>query len=288
MSSDASPDRRTHALGLRRRGSRDGSLGARTFPRDFRAPSCHGAAGSTPRNTRRPRGSTSSPPSWPAFSRAKTTRRSTGATALALGSWTGAGRRWGTELIAAAAEGLSGGAESLARRLPPLAHPLEIIGKIAPYFVERHGFDPACAIVAGSGDNPQSKVMAGGALLSLGTSFVLMCPGELPHPSANAMYDGLGRPFPLRLQDERGARLGSSPHRGGSVPGRLRSLRARARANRPRLEASRLPAPPRELPPLSGPRHGAPRRLRRGLRSRRRFLARSHRIRRLRFREKDR
>jgi len=115
------------------------------------------------------------------------------------GSGTGwmdwAGRRWSPELLAAGSRGLAGGAAGLARRLPPLAHPLELAGRIAPYFVERFGFDPACAVAAGSGDNPQSKVLAEGALLSLGTSFVLMSPGERPHPSANAMYDGLGRPF---------------------------------------------------------------------------------------------
>ena len=47
----------------------------------------------------------------------------------------------------------------------------------------------------GIGRQPQSKVLASGALLSLGTSFVLMVEGERPHVSANAMYDGLGRPF---------------------------------------------------------------------------------------------
>jgi xylulokinase len=104
-------------------------------------------------------------------------------------------RRWDGQLIAAAAAGLEGGAVGLASRLPPLAHPLSVIGKAAAYFVERYGLDSACAIVAGSGDNPQSKVLASGALLSLGTSFVLMVQGERPHVSANAMYDGLGRPF---------------------------------------------------------------------------------------------
>ena len=104
-------------------------------------------------------------------------------------------RRWDPELIAAAAAGLQGGAEGLASRLPPMAHPLSVVGRAASYFVERHGFSPDCAIVAGSGDNPQSKVLASGALLSLGTSFVLMVEGQKPHASANAMYDGLGRPF---------------------------------------------------------------------------------------------
>ncbi len=104
-------------------------------------------------------------------------------------------RRWDPQLIAAAAAGLPGGPEAFASRLPPLAHPLTIVGHAATYFSERYGLDAGCAIVAGSGDNPQSKVLASGALLSLGTSFVLMVEGERPHVSANAMYDGLGRPF---------------------------------------------------------------------------------------------
>jgi xylulokinase len=105
------------------------------------------------------------------------------------------GRRWDHQLIAAVASGLEGGPSALASRLPPLAHPLTVIGRAAAYFCERYGLSPECAIVAGSGDNPQSKVLASGALLSLGTSFVLMVEGEKPHVSANAMYDGLGRPF---------------------------------------------------------------------------------------------
>jgi xylulokinase len=53
-------------------------------------------------------------------------------------------------------------------------------------------------VLAGSGDNPQTKVLAGGDLLSLGTSFVDMVAtsGQTdPRGSFNAMYDGLGRPF---------------------------------------------------------------------------------------------
>jgi hypothetical protein len=48
--------------------------------------------------------------------------------------------------------------------------------------------------VAGSGDNPQSKVQVAGDLLSLGTSFVNMTStdGKVIDKSglANAMYDG--------------------------------------------------------------------------------------------------
>ncbi|HET7839001.1 MAG TPA: FGGY family carbohydrate kinase, partial [Rectinemataceae bacterium] len=104
-------------------------------------------------------------------------------------------RAWDGELIAAAARGMGCPADRLASVLPALAHPLTIAGPIAAYFAERYGFDPACRVLVGSGDNPQTKVLASGCLLSLGTSFVLMAEGDRPHVSANAMYDGLGRPF---------------------------------------------------------------------------------------------
>ncbi len=110
-----------------------------------------------------------------------------------LMDWTN--KRWDEHLLNAAASGLAGGAQGLSSRLPPLVHPLATIGRAAAYFVERFGLSPDCEIIAGSGDNPQSKVLASGALLSLGTSFVLMVEGAKPHVSANAMYDGLGRPF---------------------------------------------------------------------------------------------
>jgi xylulokinase len=104
-------------------------------------------------------------------------------------------REWSPLLLSAAARGLPQGEAGLRSRLPSLAHPLTPIGGIAAYFSERYGIPPEALVIAGSGDNPQTKVLATGALLSLGTSFVLMTEGERPHPRANAMYDGLGRPF---------------------------------------------------------------------------------------------
>lgn len=112
---------------------------------------------------------------------------------MTLMSWTA--RTWDQVLLRAVARGLPGGAEGLLARLPRLAHPLETVGRIAPRWVQRYGFHDRCAIVAGSGDNPQTKVLSEGDLLSLGTSFVTMTASDAPHPSVNAMYDGLGRPF---------------------------------------------------------------------------------------------
>lgn len=106
-------------------------------------------------------------------------------------------RSWDPILIAAAANAgkIRGGTKGLKSRLPEIAHPLSKTGTIAAYFTERYGIPPECFIIASSGDNPQTKVLASGALLSLGTSFVIMGEGTRPLVSANAMYDGLGRPF---------------------------------------------------------------------------------------------
>ena len=106
---------------------------------------------------------------------------------------------WDAELLAATAQDLRGGAEGLLAKLPELTPPDSVVGNIAVYFVEKYGFSEECSIVAGSGDNPQAKVPVAGDLLSLGTSFVNMVStdGDTLDPEgfANAMYDGIGRPF---------------------------------------------------------------------------------------------
>jgi xylulokinase len=81
----------------------------------------------------------------------------------------------------------------------PIVSPYTIVGRIATFFIERYGFSPDCRIIAGSGDNPQSKVLVTGNLLSLGSSLVNMVPTDGKqldmNGAANAMYDGIGRPF---------------------------------------------------------------------------------------------
>ena len=108
-------------------------------------------------------------------------------------------KEWDSELLSATADDLPGGMEGLQHKLPDLAPPDSVVGNIATYFVEKYGFSTDCAIIAGSGDNPQAKVPVAGDLLSLGTSFVNMVStdgGTLdPEGFANAMYDGIGRPF---------------------------------------------------------------------------------------------
>lgn len=69
-------------------------------------------------------------------------------------------------------------APDLDTKLAPIVPSDTVVGAIAPYFVERFGFSPACRILPGTGDNPSSLVGLGlvssGRLgISLGTSDVL-------------------------------------------------------------------------------------------------------------------
>ncbi len=106
---------------------------------------------------------------------------------------------WSDALVKAVADGLPGGEETFRKKLPPLAAPDTIAGTLALYFVKKYGFPSSCQIVTGSGDNPQSKALVDGDLLSLGSSLVNMVSTDGNtfdlNGYANAMYDGLGRPF---------------------------------------------------------------------------------------------
>jgi xylulokinase len=108
-------------------------------------------------------------------------------------------KRWSGVLLRAASRGLPGGINALRTKLPEITAPEAIVGRIAAYFINRYGFSRECLIVAGSGDNPQSKVLISGDLLSLGSSFVFMVAtdGKTVDPTgaACAMYDGISRPF---------------------------------------------------------------------------------------------
>ena len=112
-----------------------------------------------------------------------------------------AGKDWSVKLVKAVADGLPGGESVLRIKLLPIVSPLTIDGRIATFFIEKYDFSPDCRILAGSGDNPQSKVLVSGNLLSLGSSLVNMASTDGKHldmsGASNAMYDGLGRPFIL-------------------------------------------------------------------------------------------
>jgi xylulokinase len=106
---------------------------------------------------------------------------------------------WSSILISAAAEGLEGGDRVFKSKLPELAAPDAQVGTVAAYFQKKYGFASSCIVLAGSGDNPQAKVTVAGDLLSLGTSIVNMVATDGRtmdmNGYANAMYDGVGRPF---------------------------------------------------------------------------------------------
>ena len=108
-------------------------------------------------------------------------------------------KRWSSLLIRATSDQLPRGEKTFRSKLPSIVAPDTIVGTIATYFIRKYGFTPACKIVVGSGDNPQSKVLVAGDLLSLGTSFVNMVSTDGRtldmNGFANAMYDGVGRPF---------------------------------------------------------------------------------------------
>ena len=108
-------------------------------------------------------------------------------------------KTWDSALLAATAHGLPGDVEEFQSKLPTLVRPDSIVGNLAAYYVEKYGFEERCTVIAGSGDNPQAKVPVAGDLLSLGTSFVNMVStdGDTLDPEgfANAMYDGINRPF---------------------------------------------------------------------------------------------
>jgi xylulokinase len=88
---------------------------------------------------------------------------------------------------------------TLAGKFPPLSSGKTLVGNIAGYFVKKYGFRPDCKIGIGSGDNPQTKVLVNGSLLSLGSSFVHMAETDGRtfdlQGNANAMYDAFDRPF---------------------------------------------------------------------------------------------
>jgi xylulokinase len=80
-----------------------------------------------------------------------------------------------------------------------LASGKTLVGKVAAYFVRKYGLAPGCVVGIGSGDNPQSKVLIAGSMLSLGSGFVNMVETDGRtldmRGYTNAMYDALDRPF---------------------------------------------------------------------------------------------
>ena len=83
-------------------------------------------------------------------------------------------REWSDTLLDAVAAGLPGGKDALRDKLPPLASAYLAPQCLSEYWIRRHGFSPNCLVASGGGDNPHTKSLIKGDLLSLGTSFVYM------------------------------------------------------------------------------------------------------------------
>jgi xylulokinase len=81
-------------------------------------------------------------------------------------------------------------APDLEGRLGPPVASHTLVGRIHRYFIERYGFAPECAVVAFSGDNPNSLAglrlkSAGDVAISLGTSDTVFGSLADPRPSAS-------------------------------------------------------------------------------------------------------
>lgn len=89
--------------------------------------------------------------------------------------------------------------KDLKNKLGNIKSPSSEAGYISTYFIEKFGFNKNCIVGIGSGDNPETKVLYKGDILSLGTSFVYMLNIDENDRDyngvSNAMYDGIGNPF---------------------------------------------------------------------------------------------
>ena len=89
--------------------------------------------------------------------------------------------------------------KDLKNKLGNIKNPSSEAGYISTYFIEKFGFNKNCIVGIGSGDNPETKVLYKGDILSLGTSFVYMLNIDENERDlsgvSNAMYDGIGNPF---------------------------------------------------------------------------------------------
>ncbi len=89
-----------------------------------------------------------------------------------------AGRQWDQTMLAATAP-------DLADKLPRLEPSSTIVGRIAPYFSRKYGFNPETRLLVWSGDNPNSLIGVGAhapgvAVISLGTSHTFFAAIDQP------------------------------------------------------------------------------------------------------------
>jgi len=100
-------------------------------------------------------------------------------------------RQWSEVAVRATAPGLD-------RKLPALAPPWSVIGRLSHYWVERYGLPPA-NVIAWSGDNPSSLigvglVVPGRIAISLGTSDTLFGLLRAPRVDASGASHVFGAP----------------------------------------------------------------------------------------------
>jgi xylulokinase len=87
-------------------------------------------------------------------------------------------------------EALEASAPDLLAKLGDIVPSHSMVGKVAPYYVERYGLNPECAVIAFSGDNPNSLAglglqKPGDIAISLGTSDTEFGFLSEPRPSAS-------------------------------------------------------------------------------------------------------
>ncbi|HLV65985.1 MAG TPA: FGGY-family carbohydrate kinase [Polyangiaceae bacterium] len=102
------------------------------------------------------------------------------------------GARFSPKLLEATAPGLEG-------KLRPAVPSNTVVGEIAPYFVERYGFERGTPIVAFTGDNPSSLVGMGAtepgtAVISLGTSDTVFAAMREPRTDPRGFGHVFGNP----------------------------------------------------------------------------------------------
>lgn len=90
-------------------------------------------------------------------------------------------------------------APDLARRLRRPVASNDLVGTLAPYFVDKYGFSPDTTVVAFTGDNPSSLVGMGAtspgtAVISLGTSDTVFAAMERPHTDPRGFGHVFGNP----------------------------------------------------------------------------------------------
>jgi len=98
------------------------------------------------------------------------------------------------------ADMVSATASDLAQKLPPVAKPHTLVGKVSSYFTQKYGLNAEAKVYVWSGDNPCSLVGMGAAtpgkmVISLGTSYTLFAAMNEPLTDPNGYGHVFGNPM---------------------------------------------------------------------------------------------